>query len=302
MKSCDKSNIPLVRVYALGFFDGVHLGHQALLKACCELAQHHNAEPCAITFQQHPQSLFTKNPPKLINTIEARLSLLQQYGMQSVLSYPVDKETMSTPWEVFLTKLLHSGAVGFVCGEDFRFGRQGEGDAQKLVSFCKERNLDFRIVEDQMLDHMRISSTHIRQLIEQGEMEQAVRFLGHPHVLSGTVICGQKLGRTIGIPTANLSLADDTVCPMLGVYACKARVDSKEYLAVTNIGNRPTVNGQHITVEAWLLDFTGDLYGKTLTLSFYKFLRPEQKFDSLEELATEIQKNALQTRKIFENS
>lgn len=290
------------KIFALGFFDGVHLGHQALLNECRELSQRLGAQPCAITFQQHPQSLFSGNPPKLINTNEDRQRLLRQFGIAEVVSYPVTKSVMGMHWETFLEELLNAGAIGFVCGNDFRFGNRGEGNAQKLEAFCKERNLAFRLVGDQMLDGLRVSSTHIRNLLGAGEAEQAVRFLGHPHILSGEVISGRRIGRTIGVPTANLALPEEVLCPKLGVYACKAVVGNRSYPAVTNIGFRPTVGGHHITVEPWILNFDGDLYGKTLTLEFHSFLRPEKKFASLEELKAEIQKNAAQTLEFFENA
>ena len=290
------------KIFALGFFDGVHLGHQALLRECCELAAGMSAQPCAITFQQHPQSLFTENPPKLINTHADRQRLLKQFGIKNVFSYPVTRAVMGMPWETFLEELVTCGAAGFVCGCDFRFGNRGEGNAEKLKEFCRERNLACSIVADQTIDGIRVSSTYIRDLLEKGEMEQAVRFLGHPHVLTGEVVTGRKIGRTIGIPTANLSGPKDVVQLRHGVYACKATVEGKTYLAVTNVGNRPTVGGHVVTVEPWLLDFKGDLYGKTLTLELYSFLRPERKFNSLEELKAEIQKNAEQTREIFEKS
>lgn len=287
------------KIFALGFFDGVHLGHQALLKTCCELARQMDAWPCAITFQQHPQSLFSEDPPKLINTNADRLRLLRQYGIGPVFFYPVNKAVMGMHWEAFLEDLISCDAVGFVCGSDFRFGNRGEGDAQKLEAFCKERNLACQIVGDQMLDGLRVSSTHIRNLLEAGETEQAARFLGHPHILTGEVVKGRKIGRTIGVPTANLTIPKDVVRLRHGVYACKATVEGETFLAVTNVGNRPTVGGHAVTVEPWLLDFKGDLYGKPLSLEFYSFLRPERKFDSLEELKAEIQKNALQTREFF---
>ena len=222
--------------------------------------------------------------------------------MDTVIALPFDKQLMNTHWSAFLDQLLMQGAAGFVCGSDFRFGAGGSGTAKKLSAFCRSRQLPHAIVPQQLLEDIRVSSTYIRQLIAQGEMDRAVRFLGHLHVLTGEVVSGRKLGRTIGIPTANLLIPEGLVEPRHGVYACKAIVDNKEYLAVTNVGNRPTVGGHRVTVEAWLLDFEGDLYGKELTLAFYKFLRPEQKFSSLEELKAEIQKNALQTRKIFEKS
>lgn len=287
------------KIFALGFFDGVHLGHQALLKTCCKLAEQLGAQPSAITFQQHPQSLFSQYPPKLINTNDDRLRLLRQYGIGPVRFYPVTRDVMGMSCEAFLEELITCGAVGFVCGSDFRFGNRGEGNAEKLEAFCKERNLVFRVVGDQMLDGLRVSSTHIRSLLEQGKMEQAVRFLGHPHILTGEVVEGRKIGRTIGIPTANLTVPNEVVQLRHGVYACKARVEGKIFLAVTNVGNRPTVGGHRVTVEPWLLDFNGDLYGKALILEFYSFLRSERKFDSLEDLKAEIQKNAQQTRDFF---
>ena len=149
------------------------------------------------------------------------------------------------------------------------------------------------------MDGARISSTRIRSLIEAGEVEAANKLLGHAHVLTGTVVKGKQLGRTIGIPTANLLLPEGIVCPAFGVYACKAIVDGTQYLAVTNVGIRPTVSGEGVTVEPWLLDFDGDLYGKTLVLYFYSFLRPEMRFDSLDALAAEIRRNADQTRQLL---
>lgn len=290
------------KIFALGFFDGVHLGHQALLRECVDLAREQDAKACAITFAQHPQSLFVKDPPKLINGQQSRIQLLRQYGIGSVFTYPVTKEVMSIPWQAFLEELVDCGAVGFVCGNDFRFGNRGEGNAEKLKDYCAQRKLLCRIVEDQALNGIRVSSTHIRNLLEAGQLEEAVRFMGHPHVIVGPVISGRKLGRTIGVPTANLQVPEGVVRLPHGVYACKAVVDGREYLAVTNIGNRPTVGGHRVTVEPWLLDFDGDLYGKHILLSFYSFLRPEKKFDSLEDLKAEIQENALQTRKFFEKT
>lgn len=290
------------KIFALGFFDGVHLGHQALLAECVRLAELHTCETAAITFEAHPQALFTDNPPKLINTAQDRNRLLLQYGIVHVHTFPVTREMMATDWQDFLEQLIACGAAGFVCGSDFRFGFRGEGNGRKLADFCKERQFPCSIIPEQILDGIRISSTHIRTLLENGQMEQALRFLGHPHILTGTVVPGRHLGRTIGIPTANLQLPEGVVSLRKGVYACKARVEGQTYLAVTNVGNRPTVGGSHVTVEPWLLDFAGDLYGKELTLEFHEFLRPEEKFPSLEALKAEIQKNAQQTRKFFVNS
>ena len=289
-------------VYALGFFDGVHLGHQALLTACRHLAQRTDCAAGVVTFASHPDTLVSGQTPLLINSVAERQRILLGYGISQIMVLPFDKKLMRLSWQSFLEDLIQKGAAGFVCGDDFRFGFRGEGTAKLLAEFCKQRDLAWAVVPAQQLNGTRISSTHIRKLLEQGSMEEAVRFLGHPHSLSGKVVTGRGLGHTLGIPTANLELPADVVCPKHGVYACEALVDGKRYLAVTNVGMRPTVGGHHVTVEPWLLDFAGDLYGKHLTVLFYDFLRPEEKFGSLEELKAEIQKNAAQTRKILGNS
>lgn len=287
-------------IYALGFFDGVHLGHQALLIACRSLARRTGCKPGAVTFGTHPETLVAGNPPKLINTVSDRQRLLCAYGMEDIVVLPFDRTLMTTHWSDFLTQLIQAGAAGFVCGSDFRFGAKGNGTAKKLEAFCQSRDLPYAIVPQQLLDGIRISSTYIRQLLEQGEVEQANRFLGHPHALTGQVIRGRGLGHTIGIPTANLALPEELVRPKFGVYACTAVVEGAQYAAVTNIGTRPTVEGHHVTVEPWLMDFEGDLYDKMIMLCFHSFLRPEQKFASLEELKQQIQKDAEKTRILLE--
>lgn len=287
------------QIIALGFFDGVHLGHQALLKECVRLASEQGCQAAAITFDKHPQAIFSADPPPLISTWQDRLILLRRYGIGLIYQFPVSRELMSTSWQDFLHELLELGAAGFVCGHDFRFGCQSEGTPEKLRKFCGERHLPCMIVPEQTLDGIRVSSTYIRTLLEAGNMERAVKFLGHPHILSGAVVSGRHLGRTIGVPTANISIPESVVVPKFGVYATQAVVDGKRYPAVTNIGTRPTVNGHHITVEPWILDFEGDLYESQIILEFHKFLRPEKKFDSLEALREQIQFDAAETIKLL---
>ena len=180
-------------IYALGFFDGVHLGHQALLRECCRLARELNMQTSAITFDRHPLSTFTENPPALINSLPDREALLRQFGIDHILTLPASKDVMSTTWQEFLLQLIEKGAAGFVCGNDFRFGFRGEGSAEKLQQFCQTYGLPCVIVPDQVSDGIRISSSHIRNLLESGETAAANRFLGHPHILSGTVVAGKQL-------------------------------------------------------------------------------------------------------------
>lgn len=291
-------------IYALGFFDGVHLGHQALLSACLELAQSNGCQAGVVTFTAHPDSLVSGKAPAFLNTIEDRQRLLRSFGMDAIVELPFDNALMQMSWRDFV-RILRSesyNAVGFVCGSDFRFGYKGEGTAALLQQYCQAEGIPCAIVPQQMLDGIRISSTYIRTLIADGDMVRSEKFLGHPHILTGQVVPGRRLGHTVGIPTANLLLPEYLAIPKHGVYACKAIVGNREYLAVTNIGSRPTVGGHQVRAESWLLDFDGDLYGKEITLAFYAYLRPEQKFSNLEELREEILKNAAQTRKILEKS
>ena len=288
-------------IYALGFFDGVHLGHQALIKACRELADSLGCQAGVVTFSSHPDGLVFGKAPQLINTASDRQKLLRSFGAECVIELPFDEKMMHMPWQDFYRLLTQQyQAAGFVCGEDFRFGDRGEGNAALLQKLAEEENLPCRIIPVQKLGQTTVSSTHIRSLLEAGEMAAAVRFLGHPHMLTGVVEQGKQLGRTIGIPTANLSLPEGVIQPKCGVYACKATIEGKEYLAVTNVGNRPTVAGENLTVESWILDFAGDLYGKEITLSFCDFIREEQKFPDLQTLQAQIQEDSRKVRKIFE--
>ena len=283
-------------IYALGFFDGVHLGHQALLKQCRELADQNGCQAGVVTFASHPDSLVLGEPPALLNTSDDRARLLYAFGMDIVKEIPFDRELMTTHWSTFLDRLLAVGAAGFVCGDDFRFGSGGLGTAKKLAAYCEKKELPYAIVPEQIMGGERISSTRIRSLLEQGDLENVSRLLGHPHVLTGMVTPGKQLGRTLGFPTANLPFPTELATPKLGVYVCVALVDDQTYVSLCNIGIRPTVAGESINAEIHLLDFDSDLYGKEITIAFHTFLRPEKKFESLEELKAQIAEDIAQVR------
>lgn len=290
-------------ILALGFFDGVHMGHTVLLQECRRLADENQCRAGVVTFGNHPDKLVMGAAPELINTLADRERLLRRSGIDDVIVFPFDRKLKAMPWRDFISMLMEKhNAAGFVCGEDFHFGKHGQGKAEKLLQACEELGIPCSVVPQQRLDGVVVSSTHIRHLMETGHMSQAVRFLGHPHMLTGKVIHGFQLGRKLGIPTANLMLPKELVVPKMGVYACVALVNGVRYPAVTNIGTRPTVAGIGITVETWILEYSGDLYGKEITLEFHRFLRPERKFDSLEELRREIWKNADETREFFEKN
>ena len=188
-----------------------------------------------------------------------------------------------------------------VCGHDFHFGYKGQGNPQRLQQKCRELGVGCDIIGRIDLEGVTVSSTYIRTLIAAGDMEKAMRFLGHPYVMSQTVSPGKKLGRTLGFPTVNLNFQPGVVVPAYGVYATKVTLeDGSEHMAVTNIGTRPTVDdGGKPNVEGFIIGFHGDLYGQKIRMDFYRKLRDEKKFDSLEALTAEVLHNAQQTRAYF---
>ena len=288
-------------IYALGFFDGVHIGHAALLRQCRAMAEGRGCEAGVVTFGSHPDTLVSGSTPPLINTPRDREKLLREnFSMDTVITLPFDAHMREMPWQDFLDMLRREGAAGFVCGEDFRFGYRGQGSAALLKGYCEQRGLAGAVVPEQTIDGIRVSSTYIRTRIQSGDMATAVKFLGHPHILTGPVLHGHQLGRRLGIPTANLALPQGLAVPRYGVYACRCLVEGRSYSAVTNVGTRPTVDGRGVTVEPWILDYEGDLYEREITLEFHRFLRPERKFDTLQELKAEILRNAEQTRDFFD--
>ena len=290
-------------VYALGFFDGVHLGHASLLSACRLMADELDCDAGVVTFSNHPDALVHGAAPGLINTLRDRDRLLkEEFHMDTVVTLPFDRALMRCPWQNFFHRLRREfGAAGLVCGEDFRFGYRGQGDARGLLEACREAGIPCVVLPQLKIEGVTVSSSYIRSLIEMGLMEQAVHFLGHPHILTGIVVPGHQLGRRLGFPTANLVLPEELVIPKFGVYVCSCLVDGERYAAVTNVGTRPTVAGVGVTVETWLLDYTGDLYGREITLEFHKFLRPELKFPSLEALQEAVRDDAEKTKKILKD-
>ena len=286
-------------VLALGFFDGVHLGHGALLRRTREVADALHLHAAALTFDTHPAEMVSGQRVPLLNTSAEREELMRRlYGIDEVRTLHFDRETMEQPWQSFVKDTVFEkfGAVYVVCGEDFHFGAGGAGTAALLKEECQRLGIGCDCIAQVRMDGAVISSTRIRTLLENGKTAEAVRLLGHPHLLTGTVTEGRKIGRTLGIPTANLILPEGVLVPKLGVYAANAVFDGQTRRAVVNIGTRPTVNGQNITVEPWIMDFDGDLYGHTLRLELTNFVRPERKFSSLAELKAEIFRNAEQVR------
>lgn len=292
------------KVMALGFFDGIHIGHAALMNMIIKRAQEYDAEPAVLTFDVHPDSLvFKKNVP-LINSADDRERILSRcFGIDDVVVVHFSQSVMHMDWKVFIDELIDDmDLCHIVVGHDFKFGYKGLGTAEKLEEYCAQRGVGCDIIPPVCKDGVIVSSTLIRGLIENGEIEKANEYLGRPHTLTDVVRSGYHLGTQMGTPTINMRFPDGVIIPRHGVYAAKAYVDGEEYMSVTNVGVRPTVSEDGgVNVESFLLNFTGNLYGRLVRLDFYKFMRPERKFDDIDELAAQIKHDAESTREYFEN-
>lgn len=279
-------------VIALGFFDGVHRGHGALLRRTAERAAALGATPAVFTFDRPPKEVVTGRPVPLINSPEDRCDLIRRlYSIEDIIMAPFDRAMMTMNWQDFITSLVEQyGAVHLVAGHDYHFGYKNEGTPELLASRCAELGLGCDIIPKVEYDGITVSSTYIRTLVEAGDVERAAAFLDHPHCLSQTVTHGRRIGRTIGVPTVNFTLPPSVLVPARGVYITRVTLpDGTGCPGVTNVGVRPTVseNGE-VSVETFLLDYDGDLYGQRIRLDFCRRLRDERRFPSLEALRGQI--------------
>ena len=293
------------RVIALGFFDGLHIGHSALMERALKIAKEKDLLPSVITFDRHPTSVVTGVQTPLINSCEDRAGLIHRiFGIRNVIILHFDKELMTMPWTEFVERLSSEfNAAHLVAGHDFRFGYKGEGNADKLKEKSRELGIGCDIIAPVTYKGIVSSSTYIRKLIAEGDIEQANEFLGHPHVLTDIVHYGYRLGRTLGTPTINMCFQEGVLIPAYGVYATRVYLDDvSEHMGVTNVGVRPTVNHtETVTAETYILDFTGNLYGKMVRLEFFRRLRPEIKFSGIDALKEQILKDAEDARSYFAN-
>lgn len=287
---------------ALGFFDGVHQGHGALLEQVAQYAEH----SAVLTFDGHPATLLQKTSTPLLSSIEDRTWLITTKYKISQVIVAEFLAIHNMDWKDFVTDYLKEQlhVTHIVAGHDFRFGKDGLGTPEKLQEICQSSGMTCHIVPPVTVDNVLVSSTHIRTLLQQGELELANKFLGHPHVLSNTVEHGNKIGSMVlGFPTVNLSIPESVIVPAFGVYACRILIENQGFYAVANVGIRPTVEetDKKVTVEGFLLDFPEEeLYGRNLRVEFYHYLRPERKFDNFAMLSAQIQKDVQSTRDYFD--
>lgn len=280
-------------IVTIGSFDGVHLGHQSVLEHINRLAEAVNGYKIVVTFDPHPRKIVNGNHEiDLLTTTDEKIELLKHYGIDEVVVVPFTKEFSNlTPYEYleeFIYKNLKTNYL--VIGFDHKFGRNRTGDIDFLKSHAHQFNFNIEEIPANTIENIKISSTKIRNYMLNNEFENAIHLLGHPYNLTGKVILGNKLGRTIGFPTANLEMLEtDKLIPSDGIYAATAIIDNKRYLGMLYIGNRPTIaNGLSKTIELNLIDFEGDLYHQKLKIDIHYFIRNDIKFENLEQLKSQI--------------
>lgn len=291
------------RAMALGFFDGVHIGHAALLDKTKQRAAEIDAMPSVLTFDVHPDTLVFNAEVPLINSAIGRKDIINRcFGIDNVVFIHFNQKVMHMDWREFIDELINELDIAWlVVGHDFCFGYKGLGTAPRLKEYCVEKGLGCDIIEPVCRDGIVVSSTEIRRLIQNGEIEKANEYLGHPHMLSDTVRSGYHLGTKMGTPTINMKIPEGVIIPRHGVYAAKVILDDgSEHISVTNVGVRPTVSDAGaVSVESFILDFDGNLYDKQARVEFFSFLREERKFDDISSLGEQIKRDAEEARAYF---
>jgi len=288
-------NIPPISyaVVTSGTFDGVHLGHQKIIRQLNELSKTHDGESVVLTFWPHPRMVLnpTDHNIQLLSTLEEKIALLEKYGIDHLVILPFTKEFSLLSSEKFIQEIVIDKIQTreLVIGYDHRFGKNREGSYQYLIQHQDKYPFKITEIAKHDVENIDISSTKIRVALSEGDIPLASKLLGHAYSVTGKVVLGDQLGRKIGFPTANLqSLEEHKLIPMDGVYAVRVKIDSSNYLGMLNIGFRSTVNGIKRTIEVNIFDFNSDIYGKEISISFEQLIRKEKKFQDIHALKDQL--------------
>ncbi len=286
---------------ALGVFDAMHLGHLEIVDTVVKYARENNLKSAVYMFRNIPKSVITNTDIKNVNLFKKRLRILYDRGVDIVIAERFTQEYMKIPYTEFVEKyLVEKFDAKFVCaGFNYHYGFRGKGNTENLKELCGKHGIKVRIAECKSLD-CPVSSTLIRQLIASGEMEEAAVYLGRYFSVTRRVEHGAGLGHRIGFPTANIRLPDFHVVPKFGVYITRAKVGGKWHRAITNVGGKPTVGTDEPSIETYLFDHDGDLYGKEIEIEFRKFLRPIVKFSGVKELEAQLERDKKAALEYFE--
>lgn len=289
----------------IGTFDGVHIGHQQVIKKLVNSAHKKNAESVLLTFFPHPRMVLQQGIDiQLINTIEERISLLEKTGLDVLIIQEFNNDFANQSALEFVKNVLVAqlNLSQLVIGYDHHFGKNREGNFEQLKEYGYTYDFEVREIPAQDISSIAVSSTKIRTALEQGQIEKATAFLGHYFLLTGTVVSGKNLGEKLGFPTANLEISETyKLIPKVGAYIIRSNFDGQFIYGMMNIGFRPTVSGKHKTIEIHFFDFNENLYGKSIQVEVLSFLREEQKFNSVEDLKSQLIQDAQQAKEEIYN-
>lgn len=286
----------------IGNFDGVHLGHQELFSQVVEDARRINGKSVVVTFEPHPLRILRPTGIKLISTVEQKIEQIDRAGIDSLIILPFDRSFASTSAEIFVQDILCKtiGMTELVVGYDYAFGKGRSGNIEFLKEKGKELGFPVKVVDALYRNEMLVSSTKIRELVNEGKMMDAGKLLGRPYQIRGVVQVGKKRGgKEIGFPTANLSVNEEDLVPRIGVYVTQVICEGKCYGGVLNIGYNPTFGDEQLVAETHIFDFNQDIYGKPIRLNLLKFLRDEKKFSGIESLAAQIGKDVFEAKQVL---
>lgn len=282
-------------IITLGTFDGVHLGHQAILKKLVSATENGTYESLVLTFYPHPRMVLNKEGAMhLLNTIEEKTILLEKFGIDHLIVHPFDDAFSKLSAEAFVKNILvdQLNIHKIIIGYDHRFGENRSANITDLIHFGKQYNFEVAQINAEEINEITVSSTKIRTALLEGAIELANQYLGYDYFFSGKVIKGKQLGRTIGFPTANIKLSETyKLIPKNGVYIVYSTLNNKRVYGMMNIGHNPTVGENNKTIEVHYFDVNEDLYDKIITVAFLKFIRTEEKFDSIDALKIQLNKD-----------
>ncbi|MGB1204859.1 MAG: bifunctional riboflavin kinase/FAD synthetase [Chitinophagales bacterium] len=300
------NNLPNFKstVITIGTYDGVHLGHQQIIKRINHIAKKVNGESLLVTFHPHPRLVVNSNYNiKLLSPLDEKFDLLRQYGIDNVVVVPFTREFSQQEPQAYVTDFLvkNFNPHTIVIGYNHRFGKNRAGDLHLMQEIAEKQNFEVEQISKQEIENLSISSTKIRKALQAGDVTTAIQLLGHEYFVRGIVVKGKQLGKKIGFPTANLAIpSSEKLVPDNGVYAVRVKVKEQFFNGMLNIGWRPTVSGKSETVEVHIFDFDADIYGETIQLNFVKLIRREQKFKNLEGLISQLKKDKIAALDILE--
>jgi len=290
-------------VLTIGTFDGLHIGHQKIIKRLTKNAKKQNLQSVVLTFFPHPRMVLQKNTDlKLLNTIDEKIELFTKYELEVLVIHPFDKDFSELSAEEFVKNILIEklNLKKIIIGYDHRFGKNRTAGIDELIAFGKKYHFEVEQIPAQEIDEISISSTKIRKALTDGDIYLANSFLGYDYFFDAKVVHGRKIGKTLGYPTANLEISEDyKLIPKTGIYIVKVLFDNQYFKGMMSIGTNPTVKGVNQTIEVNILDFDRDIYNKKIRIYFLEKIRDEQKFISIEELKTQMQKDKEITLRYF---